>query len=353
MKVLAVIAGGMGNQIQMTAAVRTLRERLGWEVDFFSTGLPGPRNAHAMFDPVLPGQVYNGLTLPRSLAAYDGAVQLTYGATGDPYKWAQRGAKILNDPDHQRVTVRQSEVDTSMNACRDLGVAEDDLIWHGHIWCADDYLGPTGGYTDVGEYLRDAHKASITGTVSPKLAAREGFDIVLSNGYWRGTKERPSNHWHVRGYPDYPELVAALTKRWPGLSICCIGADDRERIDGVTDRTGLHLLHALAVIKRARLLITTDTMAFHAAACFDTPTIALWTATCAVKSACPRFHATATLVGRDDLECRATCYGRQCYWLRCPDWQCQKIPVADIMAVAERELEGCTVTTGDARMEGG
>ena len=116
--------------------------------------------------------------------------------------------------------------------------------------------------------------------------------------------------------------------------------DDREIIEGVVDRTGIKLADALALIKRARLLITTDTMAFHAAACFDTPTVALWTATSAVKSACPLFHATATLVGRDDLECRKDCYASQCRWKRCSDWACQRIPVADIMAVAEKKLEG-------------
>ena len=143
----------------------------------------------------------------------------------------------------------------------------------------------------------------------------------------------------MRGYPDYPALVAALKRCWPTLSICCIGMDDREIIGGVVDRTGIALADALALIKRARLLITTDTMAFHAAACFDTPTVALWTATSAVKSACPRFHATATLVGRDDLECRKDCYARRCRFNRCEDWACQRIPVADIMTVAVGTLD--------------
>jgi len=94
----------------------------------------------------------------------------------------------------------------------------------------------------------------------------------------------------------------------------------------------------LALIARAKFLVSTDSMAFHAAACFDTPAYVLWTATSQVKSGCPKFHDTATFIGRDDLACRETCYSRGCHWHKCEDWKCQEIGVNRIVdTIAEQE----------------
>ena len=96
----------------------------------------------------------------------------------------------------------------------------------------------------------------------------------------------------------------------------------------------------LALIKRAKFIVTTDTMAFHAAACFNTKAFVLWTATSQVKSGCPKFHATATFIGRDDLACRETCYSRGCHWHRCDTWECQEIGVSHIVDTIANEGGG-------------
>ena len=300
MRVLAIIAGGLGNQMQMTAPLVTLRERLGWRIEVVSVGAPvagGPLREMLPFPTHGPGV--------RTIG-FDGVVGLGFGSYGGNQADGWRGLTWLNTLSDQVVRTAKSEVDVAMDACRELGVAEEDLIWHGEMSCNEEY--------------------------------QERFDVVIANNYYKGpNKQRTTDHWHVRGYPGIKTLAAEIRKAWPELSICCIGLDDREYVEGTTDRTGLPLGDALALIKRARILISTDTMAFHAGACFDTPTFAIWTATSRVKSACPKFHHTARLIGRDDLACRDTCFADRQRWTHCQRWECQEIGVGHIMGIIEEE----------------
>ena len=304
MKTLAIIAGGLGNQIQMTAAIRTLRERLGLDIEVLSGGAPV---AAVEMRRWLPYEAHRPAWRPTN-GEFTGAVVLGFGSWHQAQDMGWHGLRWLNQVDRQIVGFTTSEVDVSMNACRDLGVAEDDLIWHGELNCDETY--------------------------------DERFDVVLANNYYKGTVEKSTDHWHVRGYPGFKSLASAIRERWPGLSMCCIGLDARERIEGVTDRTGLPLGSALALIKRAKFLVTTDSMAFHAAACFDTKTFALWTATSAVKSACPKFHATAVLLERSDLECRRDCQAASHRWTSCRDWKCQEIGIGQAMKPIAAFMEG-------------
>lgn len=300
MKILAVIAGGLGNQVQMTAAVRTLRERLGWEADIFSTGSPWP---HETVDAILPGRVLNAGNVTPHLGEYDGAVLLGFGAAGyGGGLW--RGLRVLNDTAAQKITCERSEVDISMDACRELGVGENELIWRGEVTFNHDYAGC--------------------------------FDIVLANGYYR----KKSGYWDVKGWDGFPALADILRKRRPELTVAAIGADSRERIAGTVDRTGLDILDSLALVARARCLMSTDSFAFHAASPLRTPTAAIFTATSTVKNADGRFHDYATIVGRDDLECRLTCQADDHRWRRCRDRQCREIAPERIADVVEGLLEG-------------
>ena len=308
-QVLAIIAGGLGNQIQMTAPLRTLRERLGMDVSVFSTGLPGDWNPHAEFDPVLPYKVYNGSTLPRDMQLYrnaqtfDGVIGLTFGAKGVETWARRRGWEVLGNPARQKVTLDKSEVDIAMNACRDLGIADEDLIWKGEL----------------------RHNEGFA----------ERFDVVLANGYHRG--HDGNSRWELKGFPGFQSLAQEIHARWPGLSICSIGRTKNEYVQGTTDRTGLPLLDSLALLKRARFVVVTDSMSFHAAACFDTRIYALFTATSVVKNACPRFHANARIVGRDDLECRPDCQAKG-RMFSCRTRHCQEIGINHIAnIIAEDE----------------
>lgn len=298
-KKLIVIAGGLGNQIQMTAAIATLERELGWEVEVVAGGAPV---AAVEMREWLPWTAHRPQWRPEK-GEFDGVVALGFGGNKQLQDKGWCGLPWLNDISTQAVRCERSEVDVSMDACRDLGVPEDLLNWHGSLMCDEDY--------------------------------DEKFDVVLANNYYRGRREAPNAHWDVKGFPGFASVGAEIQKRWPHLSVCCIGLDDRDRIGGVVDRTGLSLGETLALIKRAKFVVSTDSMAFHAAACFDTPAYVLWTATCELRSACPKFHDTATLIGRDDLECRKTCFQRSNQWTACKDWRCQEIGIGRIVDTIE------------------
>ena len=292
MKVLALIAGGLGNQIQMTAAIRTLRERLGISVEIIATGAPtGGDELRQLF--AVPA---HSMSWWPKRETFEGVVALTYAASKIPDRF--RGLRVLNNPARQAVRADWSEVDTSMNACRDMGVGEDDLIWHGELQKPD---------------------------------VDEAFDVVISNGYYRNQ----SHYWAVKGYPHFKTLVEAIHATWPNLSLCSIGHLAEEHIPGTVDKTRIPLAMSLGLIANAKFVVSTDSMAFHAAPVYDVPTFALFTATSVAKNADLRFHATARIIGREDLRlgCRRMCQEQQHRWNRCTNWKCQNISVEQIIEV--------------------
>lgn len=301
MKVIAVVSGGIGNLIQMTAAVRTIRIRKGWDVDIFYQGLIAESGEHKEVDQICAVTVYNAGNLPRPLR-YGGAVLLGFGAINAKLTW--RGLPILNDivAQQQVASCRESEVAISMKACEDLGVATEELIYQGELRHV-----PTPDH--------------------PK-------EIVIANGYCR----RPGGYWDVKGFPGFETLVREIRVAHPHLSICSIGRTQDEFVLGTGNRTGYPLLFALGLIKGAKLLICTDSMAFHAAGVFNTPTVALFTATSVVKNADPRFHASATIVGREDLPCRPNCQPAAQAWRNCPEHLCQEIGIGLIMSSIKERL---------------
>ncbi len=295
MKIIASIAGGMGNMIEMTAAIRTMRERLGYEVDVHTTGTPW---SHADIDPIFETQgckVYNNGNWDQiGEDDYDGIVFLGYGRPREQ-KTYYNGLRVLNDTMRQAVNFKQSEVDVSMNACRDLGVPEEDLIWEGDINWNRDYP--------------------------------ERVDIVLANGYYR----KDSGYWDVKGYPGFQDIATGLRDLFPGYRIGSIGKDGSETIPGTEDFTGINILDALTLIKGARFIVCTDSMAHHAAGALGKRSFAIFTATSRVKNYDSRFHANTVLVGRKDLECREECQVRGAYWRRCPTRECQDIDAGKIV----------------------
>ena len=306
MRVLVSIAGGLGNQIQMTAAARTLHERLGWDIEFIAGGAPVA--AQEMRD-LLPFPAHRPNWSPReddlTGADYDGVVALGFGANKQVQAAGWRGIRFLNTLANQAVVYQHhSEVDISMNACRELGVAEEDLIWHGALKYNETYA--------------------------------ERFDVVCANGYYR----KKGGHWDVKGFPGFSSVANEVQRRHPELSVCCIGATKEEYIHGTVDRTGLSLRDSMALIARAQLVIGTDSMAWHAAGALGVKAIGLFTATSTLKNADPLFHYNGRVVGRLDLECRRMCQEQAHRWLRCERRECQEIGVYAAADAADLRLKG-------------
>jgi hypothetical protein len=298
-RVVVITGGGLGNQIQTTAAIDTLEKRLGFDVEVVTSGAPV---AGDELRELIPWPAYSPRQTPPA-NRFDGCVALGFGATWQDQAKGWRGIPFLNDLSRQAVGYETSEVDTSLNACRDLGVIEGDLGWHGRL------LSSAGG---------------------------EHFDVVLADNHYRGPRNKPTSRWNVKGYPGFDDLAEGIQRRWPSASVCCIGVDERERVAGVVDRTGVPLAESVSLIENAGLLVTTDSMAFHAAGCFETPTVAIWTATSATKNAEPRFHATARYALRGDLVCRRDCQEDRWRWRRCKRWECQEIPVDQVIETIGR-----------------
>jgi len=306
MRVLIIAAGGLGNQIQMTAAIHTFKESLGWDIEILTGGAPfaAEQLRKSFAFPSHRANWHPGEN-EEEVKPFDGAVALTYGITHQIQENGWHGIPYINTLEKQLVTIHDSEVNISMNACREFDIAEKDLIWHG--------------------FLKN------------DTIFKEKFDIIIANNYYRGHLTKPNTLWDIKGYPDMPKLVEELKKKWPKYTICSIGVDDRDYVAGTVNRVGLPLSCTFTLLKEARFLISTDSMAFHAAACFDTPTYTLFTATNQIKCADPRFHATMKILGREDLKCRENCQ-RSTSWRKCSTWECQQISVEYIMSEIEKDF---------------
>lgn len=276
-KLLFCHGEGIGNIIQCIPVIRTLTEVLGHKVDFWHA-----HGSYGIKDRLIPyvgkwvvGQNINKL----DMFSYDGYVSTmwTQNIVGQgPFARMALLNKI------QPLSVDRSEVDTYMDIARDLGVKEENILWHGI--CA---YGKT----------------------------EEKFDIVMHNGYNR----YGSANWSVKSYTHYEKVVEYLE----GVKVCSIGAKE-EYIEGTEDRTGLSLQESLGLIKNARLFVGNDSGMYHASNALETDNIVIFTATSIKKNYDERFHKYSTIITRDDLECRP-CQKTRRWQKDCKDWQCRDI----------------------------
>lgn len=288
---------GIGNVIQCIPIIWTLKEVLGYSVDFW----------HAYGDYPLPNNLFQNINkFLTSKEIYDININDYCGKvyTG----WIRHNNKVLKIADSvlkipklaetvKPLSMDQSEVDTYMDIARDLGVAEKDLIWHGNC-----------NYNKV-----DKH-----------------YDIVISNGY----NYKSAVGWERKSYPYYEEVVRLLNSKY---KICSIGSS-QEYINGTVNETGLSLLDSLGIIKNSRLLLSNDSGMYHCANALDTYNITIFTATNIKKNYDKRFHKYTIIVGRDDLVCRP-CQNTN-RWCACKFFECQNIKPEVIVDTIIRKLNG-------------
>jgi len=290
-KLVFVSGEGVGNCVQTIPVIRTLKEVLGYTIDYYHAF--GGYNIPKIFPYVDQWFVGNQIQQinPKD---YIGIVS-TFWTRNHLNVGPLLYMKLLNKIVPLRMD--RSEIDVYMQIARDLGAKEEDLIWHGNC-----------------DYSIDENSR---------------FDVVIANGYNR----HGSANWSIKEYPYYEVVVAILKER--GYSVGCIGATD-EYVNGTVNRTGLPLKQSFGIIKQSKLLISNDSGMYHAANALETKNIVIFTATSVEKNFEGRFHKFSTIIVRDDLKCRP-CQGGH-GWKKCSDWKCREINPEYIVERAVEKL---------------
>jgi ADP-heptose:LPS heptosyltransferase len=288
-RILFCTGEGIGNVIQTIPVVRTLKEVLGYEVDFWHAfGFYRLPNLIPYIDNWFVGRDI----LKINPAFYKGKVS-TFWTRNHLNVLVVNQLKLLNEI--KPLIMDRSEVDTYMDIARDLGVREEDILWHGGC-----------------NYLE----------------SRDNYDIVIHNGY-----KKEDDLWKIKEYPHHETVAKMLIDK--GLSICSIGSKN-EYVEGTVNKTELTLLSSLGVIKNCKVFLSNDSGLYHCANALSVPNVVIFTATSIEKNYDSRFHRYATIVGRDDLECRPCQKGRR--WTKdCKTWDCQQVaPEVVYKAVMEK-----------------
>lgn len=292
-KLLFCTAEGVGNVVQCIPVIRTLKEVLHYDVDcWLAFGHYTIPKIFPYVDEWIIGQEIRSI----DPSEYCGKVS-TF--------WTRNYLNI--SPLYQLpllnkivpLSTNRSEVDCYMQIARDLGVKEEDLIWHGEC-----------NYNKLRK-------------------AKNKCDIVIHNGY----KRDPNFDWSVKSYPYYEEVVKLLD----GFEVCSVGAKN-EYIEGTTNKTGLDLLTTLGIIKNCRIFLSNDSGLYHAANTLGVKNIVIFTATSMKKNFDSRFHKYSTIIGRSDLECRP-CQGNR-GWKKCKTWECRNIDPKIIANAIKEKIDG-------------
>ncbi len=283
-------AEGIGNCIQTIPVIRTLKEVLGYEVDYW--------HAFSGFNisKIIP--YVDNWFVGREIANINQSLYKGMVSTFWTRNHMSGLRKIPLLSEIHPLSMYRSEVDTYMQIARDLGAKEEGLIWHGNC----DYSIKKG----------------------------TGFDVVVVNGYNRVG----SANWSVKGYPHFGSLVELLKDK--GFSVASIGGGFNEYIKGTKNRTGLNIKDSFGTIKQSKLLISNDTGMYHAANALEVPNIVIFTASSVAKNFDSRFHKFSTIIAREDLDCRRDCQEHRKWGKTCKVWECQNV---DPEYVAEKALE--------------
>jgi ADP-heptose:LPS heptosyltransferase len=289
-RILLISAEGIGNCVQLIPCIRTLKEVLGYDIDYY--------------------HVFGGFFIPKIIPYIDTwfvanqvrrIIPSNYMGVVSTF-WTQKHIKAFTSTglrllaDIYPLSMHESEVNIYMNIARDLGVPEKDLMWHGNCM-----------YNNV-----DRH-----------------YDIVISDGY----NHQGSANWKIKSYPYYEEAVKLLNKEY---KVCSIGSK-QEYINGTIDETGLPLLDSLGIIKNSKLLLSNDSGMYHCSNALEIPNVVIFTATSIEKNYDKRFHIYSTIVGRDDLTCRPCQAGRR--WNKdCKTWDCREIEPQVVVDVVKKVL---------------
>ena len=277
-KLLFCTGEGVGNVIQNIPVIRTLNEVLGFEIDFWHAfgSFPIPKVIPYVDKWICGGEIMN-----INLDDYVGMVA-TLWVKNHITRYPLSELKLLNKI--VPLTMVRSEVDIYMDIARDLGVKEEDIIWHGD--CS-------------------------------YLPSRIKYDVVVHNGY----NPVGSANWKIKSYPYYPQVVELLKDS--GLSVCSVGAKN-EYIKGTDNKTGLDLLSTGGVLKNCKVFLSNDSGLYHYANALEVPNVVIFTATSIEKNHDKRFHKYSTIIGREDLDCRS-CQATRRWNKDCKTWDCREI----------------------------
>ncbi len=291
-KLIFCTAEGLGNVVQTFPAVRTIKEVLGYDVDFWHAF------GHYNISKISPhvGKWFVGGEI-RNLNPneYVGKVST---------KWTRGHLDMgglskltlysfIND-----ISIKRSEVDVYMDIARVLGADEDDLLWHS------------------GCLYRQT---------------KNEYDLIIHDGF--NKHGIPRDNWHLKSYPYYKEVAHLLRD----LKVCSVG-DPSEWVEGTINGTGLDLLTTLGVIENSKMLLGNDSGLYHCANALGTKNIVIFTYTSTVKNYDKRFHRYSTILQQEGLDC-LSCQNTPRF-KTCKSRECREIPPEVVADAVRRELNG-------------
>jgi len=284
---------GIGNIIQTTPIVRTLKEILGYRIDYWwAFGTYNIPKIIPYVDRWIVGQKIRSI----DPSEYEGKVSTFWTRNYLNISPLNR-LPLLNNI--RSLKMDKSEVDIYMNIARDLGALEEDLIWHGKC-----------NYNKLRK-------------------AKNQYDVVIHDGYNR----YGAANWGVKSYPYYEEVAKLLNE----FKVGSVGARN-EYIKGTINKTGLDLLTTGGIIKNCKIFLSNDSGLYHYANGLGIKNIVIFTATSIAKNFDSRFHKYSTIVGRNDLECRPCQKGRG--WKSCKTWECRNIDPKLIADIIKEKING-------------
>lgn len=295
-RILFVTGEGIGNVIQTIPTIRTIKEVISYEVDFWHAfgSFPIQENIIPYIDNWFCGAGIRN----APFGSYEGVVSTFW--TRDYIKpIIDSGIRLMNNI--TPLSMDRSEVDIYLDIARDLGVEEINIIWDGSC-----------------SYERCVEN------ITSKI------DIILHDGY----NPYGSANWKIKSYPYYKEVVSILNGY--DITVASVGSN-KEYIEGTVDFTGLPLLKTFGCLREASLFVGNDSGLYHVANALNVPNVVVFTATSVAKNYDPRFHRHSTIFGREDLTCRP-CQSERRWAKDCTSWECREIDPKELALFIIEEL---------------
>lgn len=159
------------------------------------------------------------------------------------------------------------------------------------------------------------------------------YDILIHNGY---NKANPvKDFWKVKEYDKFSEVAERLKYKY---KIASIGKRD-EYVVGTIDETNKDIEDSIALIKKCRIFVSTDTGTYHIAAALKKPGVVLFTATSIDKNYDRLFHKSFHIMRRHDLNCQPCQPSGNGTWLNCSiNKECKNISVDELIDQIEIKI---------------
>jgi len=285
MKLILVVAEGLGNVIQVLPLVNTLKHN---NVDFDILNLSNCD--HETVSWIFKG--YAKVVRNTTEEHYGGRIEIAT-SKGVLSHSERLDIPILNDANKQIIyRPDTNEVETYLSIAKDLG-----------------YTLPKNPFDVTFSNIEEA----------------EEFDFVIHNGCSLFNKAV----WERKKYPHIEGLIDRLTEG--GYSVASIGAS--EEFCGGANKTALSIKDSASLIASSKFYISNDTGTYHLAAAMKQPGIVLFTATSTIKNYHPTFHRSMKIVTAE-VDCQPCQYKEA--WAKCTksdynSWKCRDIPIDKII----------------------